>query len=492
MKQYVLILYGAKNSNPEGLFFLKENIGSRFKLSDRAVDALFMNLPVTLKRGLDEQQAAAYKKFFDGIGAIVEIKEEPSSKPTSETSEEKSSPSLILEEKILETPVSPPTSPPPSTPPSKHSPSATADLSSSLEFEISSPPPPPKEETQQPSHQKETSIPETLKGLHLSTSEQPEAPVREPVREATIEPTVEKPPPFPKQTLQEEPKKIPPSPPTPILPPQSTTAVEEPLEDSQTTVSEAVPTRRISPKKFMIFSGIVLISLFMMIRSFFHTPEPPSPMLDKEVIQGLLHEQKAILTPKNKKQKPEEPILHWNGEQESSTIISRLDLTTQGEKILLVKLHAHGTPPPPLTPEEIVAGKKRTPWLGRYDIEFQKEDLEAIASVKSDSGVTVKKNDKIYLEDDHGHGRTVGVADIKFTWNKSEERFDASWKLYDTAQQEAPEGESFSERVEGDKFRFFFEGKLPLIKGEKKESAKPNTPVRPEPMPEPAVKSEIP
>lgn len=448
MSKYCFVLHGAKEETADAVSILKKKLGARFKLSDAAVNSLFNNLPVVIKKGLDETQIAAYRKVFEQIGAIVEVVEEhtkaagelafdephasspPHSPPHTQTLSEKSTQtsSHVVTPPVSTTPNlnSPPAQTPKATIPV--APETTKDLSqpSMLSFGFDEKP---------------------------QAEEQPRLPTPPPKRSAPSIPDAAK------AELEIPPSE--PTPPTSQEPSLSTTPSPEPI----TLVSIIRPSLGsfIRENKPLCIGGIV-IAILLLAYVFVPAPTtpPPEQLKPEQMVDKLLRDQDRILPAKRRAKKKEKSLpggppitleAHGTDELTKSDLIFEI----QDEKITRIDISIASLPPSKLTPELVVSGIIRKPWLERFSLNIDGKDIPLPEVSNNGWSFSSQGIGKAYLADDSGRDRHIAIIQVSGSYDSNTKQLTGSWRLND-GQTLSEDTQNFSERLAPGRIRFLWMG----------------------------------
>lgn len=433
MSKYCFVLHGAKEGTADAESVLKKKLGARFKLSDAAVNSLFNNLPVVIKKGLDESQIAAYRKVFEQIGAIVEIVEEDT----------KATGALAFDEPEADASTPSPKAPSP-VPSAPVPPGPQLNPPSVFSFGFDEP---PQEQGEEKHQEKAPTLPSPPKRSAPSIPD---------TAKAELE--------------------IPPSMPTP----PTSLKHEEPITNSPQEIPPASLVSIVRPSLTIFIRdnkpvclGAVAIAVLLLVYVFLPAPTvpPPEQLKPEQMVDKLLRDQDGILPAKRRAKKKEilapaglPTTLEANGADESTK--SELVFEIQDNKFTRIDISIASLPPPKLTPELVVSGIVRKPWLERFSLSIEGKDIssqEATADGWSFSGQAIGK---AYLADDSGRDRHIAIFQISGSYDSKTKQLTGTWRLND-GQTLNDATSSFSERLAPGRVRFLLIGSfVATAKGE--------------------------
>ncbi len=381
MKRYSFLLHGAADSSPGGLSQLKAKIGAAFKLSDAAVNSLFKNLPVTLKKGLEEHQVENYKRVFAQMGALVEIVEEGG--PAAPQGEMK----LAIEDPIQTAPI--------------------------------------------PTEPKEAEAP----------------------------------------AMRAEPKSPPPPPPPPISTPESIATDVVPDTEPEAEI-EAEPADisvlgfSLSPRALAVISGVLVLLIIAVVALFSGDDSAEKATIDDDTVKKIVTEQTKESNSARVKgaAQPDsvEPPVALTARTNDGISASDITILIQDKKISEIEFTLQSIPPEKLTPDQVVAGVVRKPWIERAELTASAEAItsELPANSPTTNRITFSANasGRAYLRDDQGTGRAISHLRISGSYDPTQAVVTGKWMIADS-----PENFSaspFAERVAGDKFHFLLQGEF--------------------------------
>ena len=191
------------------------------------------------------------------------------------------------------------------------------------------------------------------------------------------------------------------------------------------------PTIKAQGSKFGALIGFALLGLIVFLAFPLLTPddektEKTAPF-SQEVVQDLLSKQKQIKTVDSDK-KAETKIEEtgtprsWHSKIEDEVLTGELSFETQDQNILNAELKFSAIESPKRSPEEIVNGVVRPPWIKKFNFELTETTKVHLGNISGKG--------KAYLQDNEGSSRAVPNVSIKLSFDERGQTLTGQWRVF--------------------------------------------------------------
>ena len=460
--KYQVQVAGAANSSNEGLAQLKKNLAEKFKLPAERIERMLSRLPATVKVEAERERADRWIKILEGLGAIATVSEVAASaaKAVQSAAEAVGNPAEAEPSKsgvaIPEDHISP----------------AAADLSAAIQTEPKNAPQsadPGELAFVEPSA-------EATEAQNISRDQQSQLSnlmqlFGEPAPTALIPSTA------PSTAAETHSDSSPPA--ASDLPVESQPAGGQseavPADGLMGKMESFIPSAGYAPtaaklpsKRFTAICAGASALFLLALAGFMATGPAPEPVsLSSADIKKLLDEQKGILAGKKaaSQTKPISELLktavEFSGRFENGPLSGSASAKINEDRIVTFSLDAVGKPGEKLTPEMLVAGARRAPWITKIEAPSIRIDLSKSEQPYSISGIA-----KCYIEDDTGGARYAADLRAIGGMNESGDKLTLKVLLSNIVPPPADIAEAKIDHLKGDRFSFAVPLELTLSRAE--------------------------
>ncbi len=424
MSDFLVLLVDASSHTEQGRVELRSKLASEFGMSEDALETIFSSLPMVLKRGITKAQAEHFAGVLQDLGAEVEVttnEQIPKKTPKQQTTvEEEDNNELEFQLELNDESKAPEV---------KRSPEVTKSIKTK-EGE-------PKDTSpKEPVLASKTILPPKEASLSIELEESP-------TTEKTPPPSPE--PEIPEPSVTSPPKDLETE--TPFVDPLSdsfaqaqftssafesvsSTLSPSPEQTAPMDLPEVTMTKsQAKNSKLPIFAGataLVIIAIVVINGLSVEEEEKIVLPILKTEPADLLAKQDAITgeavetpEPTTKLPKTFSGVLLGEDVKDGNTV--SLELKVTNEKLTNIQFNLTTEEPPPLTPEEIVEGKKPPLWLKRFEVENRLTPNEITTEGEL---IKLQLPGKAYLKQKNDSKRVIAdlilsgtiKAPRKFTW----------------------------------------------------------------------------
>lgn len=404
--KFQVIVTGVKDDSSDGRKQLRENFAAKFKLAPEKVEKLLSKLPATVKVEPERVRADRWIPILEGLGAVASVRqvgeaqqitmEEPAEKKVEKAAAIKG-PLHSAEQGVADTLANIESSSVGTRP---------ASTTHELSF-VESEPAATEEETKQAAatadeHFQLTNLMQLVGDNAAPRFVKPVAPAESKPADGEVSLVSSTNPPESPQVSSNEEGSEEQS--KPVEPEQAMGKMESFIPRvSFTPASTKLPSR----KFISICAGGSVAFLLALAGIMAFGPAPSAIELSSNDIKKLLGDQKKILA--GKAAPDQSKVLdqqlskasEYTGDFNSGPYSGKLAVKVDGDRILTLSMELTGRASEKLTPELLIAGRKRSPWLAKLEVPVIKADLARLDLPP----LTISGIGKAYLDDDAGSAR---------------------------------------------------------------------------------------